>query len=146
MKTEVTICSFIVRFQKTCRLYALRIACMNENHSIKQRTSIIYSLKYQTELNLNENKFLDWNEISIQTIKKHSTQLIRILHTLFELLSNTSKLKEYSSETSLRESNMRDFNMRDFNIKDFNMRDSDIKETSFSQKFCDIHISNKDKD
>jgi len=95
---------------------------------------------------LNENKFLDWNEISIQIIKKHLTQLIRILHTLFELLSNISNLKEYSSEISQREFNMRDFNMRDFNIRDFNMRDSDMKETSFSQKSCDIHISKKDKD
>ncbi len=109
---------------------------MTENHSIRQRTSIIYSLKYQTELNLNENNFLDWNETSIQIIKKHSTQLIRILHILFKLLLNTSKLKEYSSETSLRE----------FNMRDFNMRDSDIKETSFNQKSCDIHISKKDKD
>ena len=47
---------------------------------------------------------------------------------------------------NMRDFNMRDFNKRNFNIRDFNMRDSDIKETSFSQKFCDIHISNKDKD
>ena len=151
MKIEVTICSFIVRFQKTYRLYALRIVCITVNYFIRQRTSIIYSLEYQTELNLNKNKFLDWNEINIQIIKKYSTQLIRILHTLFKLLLNISKLKEYSSETSLRKFNMRDFNMRDFNIidfniKDFNIRDSNIKETSFSQKSCDIYISKKDKD
>ena len=146
MKIEVSICSLIVRFQKTCRLYALRIVCMTENHSIRQRTSIIYSSKYQTELNLNKNKFLDWNETSIQITKKYSTQLIRILHTLFELLSNTLKLKEYSSEISLREFNVKDFNMRDFNMRDFNMRDSDIKETSFTQKSCNIYISKKDKD
>ena len=151
MKIEVTICSFIVRFQKTYRLYALRIVCITVNYFIRQRTSIIYSLEYQTELNLNKNKFLDWNEINIQIIKKYSTQLIRILHTLFKLLLNISKLKEYNSETSLRKFNMRDFNMRyfniiDFNIKDFNIRDSNIKETSFSQKSCDIYISKKDKD
>ncbi len=151
MKIEVTICSFIMRFQKTYRLYALRIVCITVNYFIRQRTSIIYSLEYQTELNLNKNKFLDWNKINIQIIKKYSTQLIRILHTLFKLLLNISKLKEYNSETSLRKFNMRDFNMRyfniiDFNIKDFNIRDSNIKETSFSQKSCDIYISKKDKD
>jgi len=93
MKIEVTICSLIVRFQKTCRLYVLRIVCLTENHSIRQRTFIIYSSEHQTELDLNENKFLDLNETNFQIKKKHPTQLVRILHTLFDLLSNTSKLE-----------------------------------------------------
>ena len=117
MKIEVTICSFIVRFQKTCRLYALRIVCMTENHSIKQRTFIIYSSEYQTELNLKKNKFLDWNEISFQIRKKHSTQLVRILHILIDLLSNIPKLEEYS-----------------------------LKEVLSVQKIADIQISKEDKE
>jgi len=89
---------------------------MTENHSIRQRTFIIYSSEYQTELNLDKNKFLDWNETSFQTRKKHPTQLVRILHTLVDLLSNTSKLEEYS-----------------------------LKETLFVQKIADIQISKEDK-
>ncbi len=117
MKIKAAICSFIVRFQKICRLYALRIAGMTENHPIRQRTSITYSSEYQTGLDLNKTKFLDWNETSLQTKKKHSTQLIRILHTLFDLLSNTSKLKEYS-----------------------------LKDISFNRKRVNIQISKEDKD
>jgi len=117
MKIEVTICFFIVRFQKTCKLYALRIVCMTENHSIRQRTFIIYSSEYQTELDLNKNKFLDWNETSFQTRKKHPTQLVRILHTLIDLLSNTSKLEKYS-----------------------------LKEILSIQKIADIQISKEDKE
>jgi len=90
---------------------------MTENHSIRQRTFIIYSSEYQTELDLNENKFLDWNETSFQTRKKHPAQLVRILHNLVDLLSNTSKLEEYS-----------------------------LKETLFVQKIADIQISKKDKE
>jgi len=59
MKIEAAICLFTVRFQKTFRLYVLKIACMTENHSIKQRTLITFLSEYQTEINLNENKFLD---------------------------------------------------------------------------------------
>ena len=59
MKIEAAICLFTVRFQKTFRLYILKIACMTENHSIKQRTLTTFLSEYQTEINLNENKFLD---------------------------------------------------------------------------------------
>ncbi len=124
MKIEVTICSFIVRFQKIYRLYALRIVCITENHSIKQRTFITFLSEYQTEINLNENKFLDWNEINIQIMKKHLTQLIKILHTLSDLLSNTSKLKEYSSETSLKESDLKESDLKEISF---------LKENLFSQ-------------
>jgi len=90
---------------------------MTENHSIRQRTFIIYSSEYQTELDLNKNKFLDWNETSFQTRKKHPTQLVRILHTLIDLLSNTSKLEKYS-----------------------------LKEILSIQKIADIQISKEDKE
>jgi len=90
---------------------------MTENHSIRQRTFIIYLSEYQTELDLDENKFLDLNETSFQTRKKHPTQLVRILHTLVDLLPNTPKLEEYS-----------------------------LKETLFVQKIADIQISKEDKE
>jgi len=89
---------------------------MTENHSIRQRTFITYSSEYQTGLDLDENKFLDWNETSFQTRKKHPTQLVRILHTLVDLLSNTSKLEKYS-----------------------------LKEILSIQKIADIQISKEDK-
>jgi len=73
-------------------------------------------------------------------MKKHSTQLIKVLHTLSDLLSNTSKLKEYSPETSLKESDL---------------KESDLKEISFSkenlfsqnsQNSWNFRISKEDKD
>ena len=91
-------------------------------------------------MNLNKNKFLDWNEISIQIIKKHSTQLIRILHTLSDLLSNTSKLKEYSSETSLKEADLKESDLKEISFS---------KENTFSQNSqnsWNFEISKEDKD
>jgi len=49
---------------------------------------------------------------------------IRVLHTLFDLLLNTSKLKEYSSETSLKECDLKEFGLKHFSFS---------KENSFSQ-------------
>ena len=136
----MAICSLIVKFQKTCRLYALRIACMTENHSIRQRTPITFSPEYQTEIDLNENKFLDWNETSIQTMKKHPTQLIRILHTLSDLLLNTPKLKEYSSETSLKESGLKESGLKDISFSKENLFSQN------SQNSWNFKISKEDKD
>ncbi len=140
MKIEVAICPFIVRFQKTCRLYALRIACMTENHPIRQQTPITFPLEYQTGIDLDKNKFLDWNETSIQTTKKHSTQLIRVLHTLFDLLPNTPKLEEYSSETSLKECNLEEFSLKQ---KSFSKENSSSQN---SQNPWNFKISKENKD
>jgi len=57
-------------------------------------------------------------------MKKHLTQLIKILHTLSDLLSNTSKLKEYSSETSLKESDLKESDLKEISF---------LKENLFSQ-------------
>jgi len=140
MEIEVAICPPIVRFQKTCRLYALRIACMTENHSIRQRTPITFSPEYQTGIDLDENKFLDWNETSIQTMKKHPTQLIRILHTLSDLLPNTPKLKEYSSETSLKESGLKESGLKEISFSKENLFSQN------SQNSWNFKISKEDKD
>ncbi len=110
---------------------------MTENHPIRKRTSITYSLEYQTGLDLEKIKCLNWNETSTQTTKKHPTQLIRILHTLFELLPNTSKLKEYSPETSLKESGLKESDIKETSF---------LKRSSFSQNPWDIQISKEDKD
>ena len=143
MKIEAAICSLIVRFQKTCRLYALRIACMTENHPIRQRTPITFSPEYQTEIDLDKNKFLDWNETSLQTTRKHSTQLIRVLHTLLDLLPNTPKLKEYSPETSLKKCGLKESDLKEIS---FSKENSFSQNSQNSQNPWNFKISKENKD
>jgi len=53
------------------------------------------------------------------------------------LLSNTSKLKEYSPETSLKESGLKESDIKETSF---------LKRSSFSQNPWDIQISKEDKD
>jgi len=53
------------------------------------------------------------------------------------LLSNTSKLKEYSPETSLKESGRKESDLKEFSF---------LKENSFSQNSWNFQISKEDKD
>jgi hypothetical protein len=48
-----------LRLDKTSELYALRITTLSENHSIRQRTSYIYSSELETEFDIDENHYLD---------------------------------------------------------------------------------------
>ena len=88
MKLKSAILSFKIRLDKTSELYALRVISLSENHSIKQRTSYIFSSELETDIDVDENHYLDWNQYSQVNIKKqHSTQLIKVLHSICKYLS-----------------------------------------------------------
>ena len=65
--------------------YALRTIKMNENHSIRKRTSIFYFPEYQNGI-FDEN-FSQWNENE----KKHASQINRILNTI---TAHVSQIKD----------------------------------------------------
>jgi len=73
-------------------------------------------------------------------MKKHPTQLIRILHTLSDLLPNTPKLKEYSSETSLKESGLKESGLKEISFSKENLFSQN------SQNSWNFKISKEDKD
>ena len=88
MKLKSAILSFKIRLDKTSELYALRVISLSENHSIKQRTSYIFAYELETDIDVDENHYLDWNQYSQVNIKKqHSTQLIKVLHSICKYLS-----------------------------------------------------------
>ncbi len=65
-----------IRLDKTCMLYALRITTLSENHPIRQRTPYNYPPGFETGQDIDENHYLDWNELANSQInKKHPTQL-----------------------------------------------------------------------
>ncbi len=53
------------------------------------------------------------------------------------MLSNTSKLREYSSETSLKDSDLKESDLKESSF---------LKEKSFSQNSWNIQISKEDKE
>jgi len=59
MKLKSAILSFKIRLDKTSELYALRVISLSENHSIKQRTSYIFSSELETDIDVDENHYLD---------------------------------------------------------------------------------------
>ena len=90
MEIEANIPSVIVRLNKKCRSYALRVITLSENHSIRQRTPISFPPEYQTGQEI-EEPFLNWNQ-NRDTAQRHPTQLIRILNSIATILSTAAEL------------------------------------------------------
>ena len=83
-----------LRLDKTSELYALRIATLSENHPIRQRTPYTYPPELETEFNIDENHYLDWNQHPNSLIKKkHPTQLIKVLYSLCKYLPDRLNLE-----------------------------------------------------
>ena len=77
MKIEVNISSVKLRLTRKSMKYALRVIKMKKNHSVRSRTSTTYFSEYQNSVDEENSKFAEWN-----VSDKHSTQLIRTLHSI----------------------------------------------------------------
>ena len=101
MKLESAILPPKIRLDKTSELYALRVASLSENHSIRQRTPYIFPPGFRTGIDIDENHYLDWNQYSDTSIKKkHPTQLIKVLHSICKHLPNLN-LEESAQKESI---------------------------------------------
>ncbi len=91
MKLKSAILPPKIRLDKTSELYALRVTSLSENHSIRQWTSYTFSSDLETDIDVDKNHYLDWNQYSQVNIKKkHSTQLIWVLHSICKYLSESN--------------------------------------------------------
>lgn len=77
MEIEAAIPPPIIRFKKLCANYALRILKIDSEHPIRKRISDSFP-PYEDGIELDWNKYLDWNENSHNTSKKFISQLFRI--------------------------------------------------------------------
>ena len=103
MKLEAALPPPKVRFNRTCKNFALRILQMPKNHILRTRVSSSFLL-YSLGTELDWSKYLDWNEkeqqeVSISKKKKSKivvSQLFKITAMISDLLPSlkTEKIKQ----------------------------------------------------
>ncbi len=59
MKLESAILPPAIRLNRANELYALRVTTLSENHFIRQRTPYTFSPELETELDIDENHYLN---------------------------------------------------------------------------------------
>ena len=74
MEIEATLAPPKIRFNKICKNYAIRILQMPKNHILRTRVSSSFP-PYNLGIELDWNKYSDWNEIepNSKRIKKKKT-------------------------------------------------------------------------
>ena len=68
-----------------------------ENNPICQRIPNTYSIKYENigfDTSLWNNKYAEWNEDQKQTNKRHPSQLIRVLHSVSDIVHGTDEFEQ----------------------------------------------------
>ena len=77
--------------------YAIRLLKIAENNPIYQRIPNTYSIKFENigfDTSLWNNKYAEWNEDEKQTNKRHPSQLIRVLHSVSDIVHKTDKFEQ----------------------------------------------------
>ena len=84
MKVEANLLSSVIRLAQKNQIYVVQIAKMRENSSLSKICSSTFTQNFEhIELFTNNSKTAKWNEQSKN--KKHSTQLIKILHSISQI-------------------------------------------------------------
>ena len=77
--------------------YAIRLLKIAENNPICQRIPNKYSIKFENigfDTSLWNNKYAEWNEDEKQTNKRHPSQLIRVLHSVSDIVHKTDEFEK----------------------------------------------------
>ena len=77
--------------------YAIRLLKIAENNPICQRIPNTYSIKFENigfDTSLWNNKYAEWNEDEKQTNKRHPSQLIRVLHSVSDIVHKTDEFEQ----------------------------------------------------
>ena len=81
IKVETNLLSLVIRFAQKNQIYAVRIAKMKENNSLFKICSSTFTQNFENiEYYTKNSRNVKWNEKS--EVKKHSIQLIKILHSI----------------------------------------------------------------
>ena len=82
MEIEITVLPVNIRFEKICKNYIFKAIQMKTDHPIYQKISNSFPLQkliIEIEININWDKYLDWNQIDQSNKKKYPNQLFKIL-------------------------------------------------------------------
>ena len=82
MEIEASILPVKIRFEKICQNYAYRTLLLGQNHPIRKRVPESFPSNKNEEIEINWNKYLDWNQRDQLNIKTYPTQLYRILNSI----------------------------------------------------------------
>ena len=82
MEIEASILPVKIRFEKICQNYAYRTLLLGQNHPIRKRVPESFPSNRNEEIEINWNKYLDWNQRDQLNIKIYPTQLYRILNSI----------------------------------------------------------------
>ena len=137
LKIKSNISSIEIRMHRKMQKYALRTMKVTKNYSIRSRTSIFYSSKYQNEI-------FDENE------KKHASQINRILNIMISHINQTNienneisikswKEMKHWSELKIYRFKIRQLKIHRKNWKKIKNKNADEK----SCKFVKINFQNK---
>src|SRR5271155_573891 len=80
MEIEAAILPANIRLDKICQNYALRAIQLNQEHPIKRRSPESFPNSGSQEIELDWDKYLDWNQIDQS--KRYPTQLYRVLNSI----------------------------------------------------------------
>ncbi len=101
MQIEAEISSMKMQLDQKCKNYAIWIVELLKKHSIRKKTSILYSFQYSIELNLDLNalKYLNWNEMKknlswkVKKCKDRFTQIYWILNKVQKTLNSIKQIE-----------------------------------------------------
>ena len=97
MEFESHILPVILRLLMKNQEYAIRLLKIAENNRICQRIPNTYSMKFENigfDTSLWNNKYAEWNEDEKKTNKRHSSQLIRVLHSVSDIVHKTDEFEQ----------------------------------------------------
>ena len=87
MEIEASVIPVNIRFEKACKSYAFRAIQMNINHPIQMRTTNSFPpQKNRMEIDIDWDRYLDWNQNDPLNIKRYPSQLFRILNSIADTI------------------------------------------------------------
>jgi ribonuclease HI len=82
MEIEASILPVEIRFEKICQNYAYRALLLGQNHPIRNRVPESFPFSNNEEIEINWDRYLDWNQEDQRNIKRYSIQLYRVLNSI----------------------------------------------------------------
>jgi hypothetical protein len=82
MELEAAILPVRIRFDKICQNYAFRAIQLDQDHPIKKRAPDSFPFSAGTDIELNWDNFLDWNQKDESKRRKYPTQLYKVFNSI----------------------------------------------------------------
>ena len=93
MEIEASLPPPVIRFQKLCKNYALRLLTIDEEHPLRQRVSSSFP-PFSTGLELDWSRYCDWNETPQSRSKKREVSQLFKLYSLIKKYLPSLKIEE----------------------------------------------------